>query len=504
MSNRITKLTSTLTFVVSLISFSLIAPLLIFGITIGLSLIFSPFSIDTTFLTVFFLITCTLYNIFVILIIKIKENKVEDGEDIGHFFSILVPANNEENVIKDTIKKILNIDYPSELFEVIVINDGSTDETKNIVNSLQVNNPNLKLINIPKLKGCKGKSSALNTGFADFLLTWRGIEIRPRHRWIIGVFDSDALPDSNMFKKVSFQFKDPNVGGVQTYVRIKNRRISFLAKMQDIEFVTFSRIVQFARNMFKGAVALGGNGQFVRAIALDSIALKDQDEYWKEDALTEDLEIGIRLTTKKWENRYIDSSCVQQEGVETFRAIFNQRERWALGHIQTLSSYALSSKLWASKVFWRTKIDSMFYLFYILIPSMVLISWIWSGLSLLGIISVYSIFPAYFTIGISFSFFPLLGYGLLKEKDEYPVWQILPLLIVMSFYTYHWIPCTTSAIIKMMIKKPNWKKTPRFTKSTTEKAQTSNNEISAPKKPEKQEIESKLVCAIPNFQNSDI
>ncbi|MEJ2240570.1 MAG: glycosyltransferase family 2 protein [Candidatus Bathyarchaeota archaeon] len=297
----------------------------------------------------------------------------------------------------------------------------------------------------------------------------------------MGVFDADSIPDSNILKKVSYQFNNPKVGGVQTAVRIKNRHTSFLAKMQDIEFLTFSRVVQFARNIFKGAVALGGNGQFIRAVTLDNIALIDKEEYWKKDALTEDLDIGIRIITKNWENRYIDSCCVQQEGVESFRALFNQRERWAWGHLQTLIRYVGSNKLWLSKFHWRTKIDAIFYLSYILIPSLVVICWIWSGLGLLGLVSISNIFPWTFTFAISFSFFPILGYGLWKEKSEYPLWQIVLLVFISTVYTYHWIPCTTSAILKIILKKPNWKKTPRFSKYIIENPEPSLKELELPK-----------------------
>jgi 1,2-diacylglycerol 3-beta-glucosyltransferase len=454
---------SSFTFLATMIGISLIAPLFIIGITIGLTLIIPNFSIDSTFLTIFFLVSCTLYNLF--LIIMISFGHIKDGDDVAHYFSILVPAKNEEKVIKNTLKHILNLDYPSELFEVIVINDGSIDNTNKIVRNMQQEYSNLKLMNVPPHKGGHGKSSALNTAFGDFLIIWRGIEMKPKHRWIIGVFDSDAIPDSNMLKKVSFQFNEPKVGGVQSMVRIKNRKNSLLTKMQDIEFVTFSRVVQFARTIFKGSVALGGNGQFVRAEALESIVLKDREEYWKKDALTEDLDMGVRLITKEWENRYIDSSATQQEGVENWRAMFHQRERWSWGHIQTLGSYALSPKLWRAKIHWKTKFDVVIYLFYILIPFLIFVCWIWSALSLLNIVSVSNLFPMTFTVANGFSFLPLMGYGLWKQRNEYHVWQIIPLLFMVMIFTYHWIPCVTSAILKTLLRvKPVWKKTPRFNK----------------------------------------
>ncbi len=454
------KSISSLTFLATIIGISLIAPLFIFGVTVGLTLAIPRISINSTFLTIIFVLICTLYNLFLMFMIGIGH--IEDGEDVGHYFSILVPAKNEDGVIEETLEHILNMDYPAELFEVIVINDGSIDHTEEFVQILQHKYSNLKLISVPPKNGGRGKSSALNTAFADFLLAWRGIEIRPKHRWIIGVFDSDAIPDSNMFKKVSFQFNDPKVGGVQTLVRIRNRKKSLLTKMQDLEFLTFSTVVQFARTIFRGAVALGGNGQFIRATALDTVAIKDKEEYWKKDALTEDLDIGIRLITKKWENRYIDSTTVQQEGVETWSAIFYQRERWSWGHLQTLVRHVLSFKFWMTKLNWKTKLDAAIYLSYILIPSLVLLCWIWTALSYFGIITTYNMFPTAFTLANGFSFFPLMGYGLWKGRNEYPLWQMIPLLFIVTIYTYHWIPCTTSAIIKAILKKPSWKKTPRF------------------------------------------
>jgi 1,2-diacylglycerol 3-beta-glucosyltransferase len=455
-----TKPFSSFTFLATIIGVSLVTPLFIFGVTIGLTLVIPNFSLNTTFLTLYFVIACTLYNLF--LMLMIGTGHIEDGENVGHYFSILVPANNEEDVIEETLENILKMDYPQELFEVIVINDGSIDNTEKIVQNLQRKYPHLKLINIPPNNGGKGKSLALNTAFADFLLTWRGIEIHPKHHWIIGVFDSDSTPDSNMLKKVSFQFNDPKVGGVQTLVRIKNRKKSFLAKLQDIEFLTFSRVVQFARAIFKGSVALGGNGQFIRATALETVAIKDQQEYWRNEALTEDLDMGVRLITKKWENRYIDSTSVHQEGPETLSAMFYQRERWSWGTLQTLARYILSFKFWKTKIHWKKKVDVMVYLFNIMIPSLVLLCWIWTALSFVGIISIYNMFPPAFTLANGFSFFPLMGFSLWKERNEYPLWQMIPLLFIATAYTYHWIPCTSSAIIKAIVKKPSWKKTPRF------------------------------------------
>ncbi len=450
---------SNITYLATTVGVSLVAPFFILIVTLGLNSVFPNLLIDTTLLTIYFTITCTSYNLFLMFVIGVGH--LEDGDDVAHYFSILIPARNEEKVIGKTLEHVLKLDYPRELFEVIVVNDGSTDNTVRVVQKLQNNHPNLKLINLSAENGGKGKSSVLNAGFADFLLTWRGIEIRPRHRWIIGVFDADAIPDSNMLRKASYQFRNPDVGGVQTLVRIKNRQRSFLAKLQDIEFLAFARVMQFARTVFSGAVALGGNGQFVRATALDSAAIRDQQEYWKTDSLTEDLDIGVRLITKKWKNNYIDSTAVHQEGTETWLTMFRQRERWAWGTLQTLRNFVLSPRFWMTKISLKKKIDTSIYLVHILVPFLVVLCWIWTGLSLAGLIETYNSFPLAFCIANGFSFFPFIGYGLWKERKEYRLWKITPLLFITTVYTYHWIPCITSAFLKLITHKPTWAKTPR-------------------------------------------
>jgi 1,2-diacylglycerol 3-beta-glucosyltransferase len=441
-------------------SFSLIPPVCFAGVTVGLTLLLPELVIDTTFLTIYFLVMCTAYN--AMLLFTISFGKLEHGEDVAHYFSIIIPAHNEESVIGETLQQVLRLNYPAELYEVLVVNDGSTDHTAHIVREFQIAHSNVKLINILPMNGGFGKGTALNVGFSDFLFTWRGLEIEPRHRWIIGVFDADGQPQPDMLQKVSFEFRDPHVGGVQTLVRIRNRRTSLLAKLQDIEFISFSRVMQFSRTIFKGSVSLGGNGQFIRATALDTAALTPTKEYWNVHSLTEDLDIGVRLSMKKWDLRYVGATAVEQEGVETFHSLIRQRVRWSWGTLQALWQYILSRKVWHSGIHLTKRMDMTIHLFTIFIPFLVTLCWVWSGLSYVGWIQISNLFPFAFCIANAFSFVPFYFYGLWKERHEYHLWQILPLTVLATVFTYHWIICLTSALIKAMTSKPQWVKTPRF------------------------------------------
>jgi len=436
------------------------------------------YSIDTTLLTLFFFVFCTLYNLTMLSIVAVHDRrrlKIE-REATDHYFSIMVPARNEELVIGRTLRTILSSDYPKEKFEVLLIDDGSSDKTAYMAENLRTEFPNLDILKIPVEESGRGKSEALNTGYR-YLLSKHGL---PKDDWVIGVFDADGLPQADMLKKNSFQFRNSRIGASQSLVRMSNRHDFFLALLQDVEFSTFARVSQFVRSIFKGAVALGGNGQFIRTTALDSITLEN-GEWWRREALTEDLDIGTRLLLKGWENEFLITTTVNQQAVDSFGALYKQRTRWAWGTIQALQTYVLSGVIFRSKLELIKKVDVAYYLSFVVIPPVMLFCWIISLLGVAAVISTYNPFPAYFMITNGVSFFPLIGYGLYRTYSEdrtsgrnqhsllYSRWFFIPLMIVTTAYTYHWVPCTIRAIIHALRRdRPRWVKTQRV----VERAQT--------------------------------
>ena len=169
--------------------------------------------------------------------------------------------------------------------------------------------------------------------------------------------------------------------------------------------------------------------------------------------------------TNKWENRYVQSTAVNQEGVENFSSLIHQRTRWSWGALQALRIHILGFKVWRADISLKKKIDTSIYLTNIIVPFLVLLCWILSLLSLLGIVRLSNVFPWVFTLANGFSFLPLYFYGLWKEKADYPTWQIIPLSLIGQIYTYHWVPSISIEALKMITKKPLWMKTPRFKKA---------------------------------------
>ena len=87
-------------------------------------------------------------SIFWLLVLFTKEEKKESGSKIQRtpFFSAIVPAYNEEKSIWMTLQSLINLDYPAENMEIIVVNDGSTDKTKEIIERFIQQHPSHKII----------------------------------------------------------------------------------------------------------------------------------------------------------------------------------------------------------------------------------------------------------------------------------------------------------------------------------------------------------------------
>src|SRR5690625_2881080 len=98
---------------------------------------------------------------------SLKHHKFTQKFDkIEHYpkVSILVPAHNEEVVIEDTIKAMIQLDYPKEHLEVIIINDNSSDQTGSIIEQYAKDYSFIKAVHTRPPQAGKGKSGALNQG----------------------------------------------------------------------------------------------------------------------------------------------------------------------------------------------------------------------------------------------------------------------------------------------------------------------------------------------------
>ncbi len=239
----------------------------------------------------------------------------------GFLFAFLVPALNEARVIEQTLNRLLAL--PVRHSMVLVIDDGSDDATGRLVECR--GDPRVRLLRRELPLARRGKGAALNAGFQQLL---REVGRWPADKVIVGIMDADGRLDPQAPGRVAAYFADAGVGAVQVGVRIDNRRDSVLARLQDMEFVTYTDVFQSARDAW-GVAGLGGNGQFVRLAAQQDLAPAP----WT-DGLTEDLEQGLRLICAGWRTRYRGDVAVHQQGLVSPRRLLRQRSRWFQGHLQ--------------------------------------------------------------------------------------------------------------------------------------------------------------------------
>ncbi len=243
------------------------------------------------------------------------------GASDDYLFAFLVPALNEARVIGHTLDCLRSLPIPHSL--VLVIDDGSDDGTDRLV-ELRAD-PNVRLLRRELPLARRGKGAALNAGFDQLLHLVKGW---PADKVIVGIMDADGRLDPQAPDLVAAFFADPDVGAVQVGVRINNRHDSALARLQDMEFVTYTDVFQSARDVW-GVALLGGNGQFVRLAAHLDLAPSP----WT-DGLTEDLEQGLRLICAGWRIRYCRDVAVHQQGLVSVGRLLRQRSRWFQGHLQ--------------------------------------------------------------------------------------------------------------------------------------------------------------------------
>lgn len=244
----------------------------------------------------------------------------------------LVPALNEEVTIRDSVQRLRELRAPHRL--IVVIDDGSDDGTAAALAELAGDDLLVLRRTLPEAR--QGKAAALNAayGYLDEHVLGPGGRFAgwSRDQVVIAVVDADGrlAPDAAMF--VAAHFAEPSVGGVQVAVRIYNRRHP-LAWFQDVEFGVYGNLHQAGRTAL-GTAGMGGNGQFNRLSALDTVAT-DAAGPWR-DTLTEDQDLGLRLIEAGWVGEQELRVAVDQQGLSSLRQLFRQRTRWAQGNLQAL------------------------------------------------------------------------------------------------------------------------------------------------------------------------
>lgn len=361
--------------------------------------------------------------------------------------SVLIPAHNEELVIEKTLSTLLQSDYPKDHLEIIVLNDGSTDATAEILDRLCAKHPKtLRAVHIPKGEGGKGKAAVLNRGF------------RLAKYPFIGIYDADNQPESNAMRYLGSQFAlDPNLGAALGKFRTINRRRNWLTRFINIEGLSFQWIVQAGRWKLLKIATLPGTNFIIRKAVLDEVG------GWDEEALTEDAELSLRILEAGYRIKFVPYAVTWEQEPEDISTWFRQRTRWARGNFYLMRKFVASigqakNKALAYEVFY------FLCLYYVFVTAIV-VSALLFVLGLFGMIFIPVPGP-YLEVWIMayLLFVTEIVLMLSREAGEDSVSNILFTMAMYFTYCQLWPLVVAKAFYLEYVKgeKRTWAKTRRF------------------------------------------
>ena len=214
------------------------------------------------------------------------------------------------------------IDYPD--FEIIAINDGSTDRTAEILDSLVPRIPQLRVVHLAQNQG---KSTALNVG-----------ALLARSEILVGT-DGDAMLDPHSLTWFVRRLQsDAQLGGVTGNPRIRNRA-TVLGRLQVGEFSSIIGLIKRAQTVYGRIFTVSGVMCAFRKRALQDIG------WWSRETLTDDVEVSWRVQLAGWRLVYEPKAICWILMPETLKGLWRQRLRWSIGGTQAVLAATLAGVL---------------------------------------------------------------------------------------------------------------------------------------------------------------
>lgn len=243
--------------------------------------------------------------------------------------SIIVPCHNEAAHLRDTIGYLSRQKYPD--YEIIAINDGSTDATGSMLEELAGENPRLRVLHFETNQGkAMGLRMASLVARGEFLVC----------------IDGDALLDPDaIFWMMRHFLEGPRVGAVTGNPRIRTRS-TLLGKIQVGEFSAILGLIKRAQRVYGRVFTMSGVVSAFRKSALHHVG------YWSLDMMTEDIDISWRLQLSHWDIRFEPNALCWILMPETLKGLWKQRLRWAQGGSEVLLRYLRHMFKWRSRRMW--------------------------------------------------------------------------------------------------------------------------------------------------------
>lgn len=257
-----------------------------------------------------------LYISFFLLLVFLEEGRLKQEPDWPEKWpsvSLIIPAYNEEDTIGMTIESIDSIEYPVDKYEIIVVNDGSEDDTREIVERYGEEH-DITVIN----QGNQGKGAALNTGLEE------------AEGELVACVDADSRLNEHSVKNIVADMDDKKAG-IASAMKVYQPR-TLLQKLQWVEYM----VGIFLRNvmgLINSIHVTPGPLSIYRREILEDVGGFD------ENSLVEDQEICFRFQENHWEVGHSRKGEVHTVAPATFRELYNQRYRWYRGSLENILKY---------------------------------------------------------------------------------------------------------------------------------------------------------------------
>jgi biofilm PGA synthesis N-glycosyltransferase PgaC len=249
---------------------------------------------------------------------------------------IAVPCHNEGRQINETVQYLLASTYPS--FEILMVDDGSADETPQLLEALAARHPQVRVIHLARNQG---KAVALNTAAlmtsADYMCC----------------IDGDSLLDPEALTwLMSHLLASPRVAAVTGNPRVRNRS-TLLGRLQLGEYSSIIGLIKRAQRTYGRVYTVSGVVACFRKSALHDIG------YWSPDILTEDIDVSWKLQLRHWDVRFEPNALCWVLTPERLSGLWMQRLRWAMGGVQVLMKHMRVDYIfrWKSRRMWPVLVE---------------------------------------------------------------------------------------------------------------------------------------------------
>ena len=365
--------------------------------------------------------------------------------------SVLVPAHNEALVVKRTVRSLLNFDYPKEKYEIIVINDNSSDNTEEILSDLASEYPENRLmcISTDKIVGGTGKSNALNIGFS----VAKGE--------VIAIYDADNTPEPQALRLlVENLVADPKAGAVIGKFRTRNRNASILSRFVNIETLSHQCMNQAGRFFFFKLCTIPGTNYVIRRSIVETVG------GWDVKALSEDTEISFRIYRMGYYIKLLPQAVTWEQEPHLLPIWFRQRVRWAKGNIYVMMK---NFKYTFDKNAGAMRLDALYYAltYSIMLSSLVASDIIFIG-GVLGMVQVRlgGFSTALWGMAI-LVFIASMMLTLSLERNEFTLESMGLVAMMMFTYAKLWVFVVVKAMWDLLMdaifkREVKWDKTVRY------------------------------------------